>query len=238
MSICTLVLDRINTDAYPVLHIRTVCHRREFCCNSAEILLYRVRESSIAARFRRYMVNPKYREDKAAQVAALFLSLRGGSMSKIKLIKLLYIIEREALIKWRRPVIFDRYVSMNKGPVVSTTLNIINGDERESTGPWDEAISRPDENYRVRLISDPGTGKLSDAEEELIKDVYRRYGNMNRWRLCEHTHGFPEWTDPQNSSIPIKYEDILAGAGKTDIEIAAIVEEIENIALMDEYFGQ
>ncbi len=182
-------------------------------------------------------MNPAYREEKAAQVAALFLKLRGGRMSKIKLIKLLYIAEREALIKWRRPIVFDRYVSMDRGPVVSNTLNIMNG-ERDTCGPWDEAISQPDENYKVGIKNDPGRGDLSDAEEELIKDVYLRYGNKYRWDLCKLTHNFPEWTDPKGSSIPIRYEDILGGAGKTDIEIAAIIEEIENIALLDDYMGQ
>jgi len=33
------------------------------------------------------------------------------------------------------------------------------------------------------------------------------------------------------------YKDILKGAGKTDIEIASIISEIENIALMDSYMG-
>jgi uncharacterized phage-associated protein len=183
-------------------------------------------------------MNPRYREDKAAQVAALFLTLRGGKMSKIKLIKLLYIAEREALIRWRRPIFFDRYVSMDKGPVVSKTLNIMNGDEKDKSGPWDEAISQPDGDFKVEIKNDPGRGSLSDAEEKLIREVYEQYGNIYRWDLCKLTHDFPEWIDPKGSSIPIRYEDILGGAGKTDVEIAAIVEEIENIALMDDYMGQ
>ncbi len=183
-------------------------------------------------------MNPKYREEKAAQVAALFLALRGGKMSKIKLIKLLYIAEREALIRWRRPIFYDRYVSMDRGPVVSRTLNIMNGDEREGGGPWDQSISQPDANHNVEIKSDPGTSHLSGAEEALIRDVYDKYGNIPRWDLCKLTHGFPEWVDPRGSSIPIRYEDILAGAGKTEVEIAAILEEVENIALMDDYMGQ
>lgn len=183
-------------------------------------------------------MNPRYREDKAAQVAALLLRLRGGKMSKIKLMKLLYIAEREALISWRRPIVFDRYVSMNKGPVLSKTLNIMNGDEGEPVGPWDEAISRPDSDFKVEVKSDPGTDSLSEAEVALVKDVYERYGNIYRWDLAELTHDFPEWIDPKDSSIPISYSDILGGAGKTDLEIAAILDEIENIALMDDLMGQ
>lgn len=182
------------------------------------------------------MMIPNFKEDKATQAAALLLSLKGAPMSHLKLMKLLYIAEREAILRWRRPIIFDRYVSMNKGPVLSQTLNKMHG-ECETTGSWERFISTP-ENNKVKLLGDPGIESLSDAEEALLREVFSLYGHMNRWRLCDLTHEFPEWEDPQGSSIPILYEDILRGAGKTDIEIASIVDEIENIAMMDNYMGQ
>ena len=157
-------------------------------------------------------------------------------MSHLKLMKLLYIAEREALLKWRRPIIFDCYVSMNQGPVLSQTLNVLNG-ENGSDGPWGKSISLPEKN-EVTLEHDPGTDSLSDAEEELIKDVFRRFGRMKRWELRNLTHTFPEWQDPKGSAIPFEITDILRGAGKTVNEIESIVDEIENIAMMDFCMGQ
>jgi len=183
-------------------------------------------------------MKPTFREDKAAQVASVFLGLAGGRMSKIKLIKLLYITEREALIRWRRPVIFDRYVSMDRGPVVSKTLDIMNGEESDREGPWDAAISRPDKDFVVEIKNDPGADELSDAEEGLVREVFNRYGSMDQWDLCNFTHSFPEWTDPHGSSIPIEYRDILKGAGKTDVEIASTLDELENLALIDRSMGR
>ena len=183
-------------------------------------------------------MNLTYREDKAAEVAALFLKMAGGKMSKIKLIKLLYIVERESLIKRRRPVIFDRYVSMDRGPVMSKTLNIINGDQRETSGPWDEAISPPDTGHIVGIKNPPGKDNLSDAEVKLIEEVFKRYDKTNPWKLCDETHFFPEWKDPDGSSIPITYKDILSGAGKTPDEIASILDELNNIAQMDKAMEQ
>lgn len=184
------------------------------------------------------IMKPTYREDKATQAAALFLKLRGNGnkMSHLKLMKLLYIAEREALLQWRRPITFDCYVSMPQGPVLSQTLNVING-ESDDNGPWGKFISSP-ENHEVTLIEDPGTGSLSEAEERLIRDVFSRYGSMSRWEIRDLTHDFPEWQDPKGSSIPIDIKDILRGAGKTEIEIESIVDEIENIAMMDSYMGQ
>jgi len=134
-------------------------------------------------------------------------------------------------------MLFDCYVSMNNGPVLSQTYNIMRGDEYETGKLWSEFVSSP-VNYEVELLGDPGADHLSDAEIELIKDVFKRYGHMERWDLCDKTHEFPEWKHPNGSSIPIDYKDILKAAGKTDIEIASIIEEIENIALMDFYMGQ
>ena len=39
--------------------------------------------------------------------------MRGGKMSYMKLLKLLYLVDREALLRWGRPVSTDRYVSMD-----------------------------------------------------------------------------------------------------------------------------
>ena len=153
-------------------------------------------------------------------------------------IKLLYIAEREALLSWRRPIIFDSYVSMDKGPVVSKTLDIMNGEESDREGPWDESITRPDQDFNVEIKKDPGIDELSDAEETIVKSVYERFGEMNQWDLCDFTHSFAEWVDPRGSSIPIDYRDILKGAGKTDIEITSIIDELENLALMDNAMGQ
>jgi uncharacterized phage-associated protein len=108
-----------------------------------------------------------FNEAKATQAAAQFLRLRGEKMSYVKLIKLLYLADREALIRWGRPITPDRYVSMDIGPVVSRIYDLI----RDEPPPnfvriWRKFISQP-ENYEVRLLGDPGSSELSRPEQEL-----------------------------------------------------------------------
>jgi hypothetical protein len=50
----------------------------------------------------------RFNERRATEAAARFLKLRGGKMSYLKLIKLLYLLDREALLRWGRPVTTDR----------------------------------------------------------------------------------------------------------------------------------
>ena len=65
----------------------------------------------------------RFNEVKATQAAARLLRNRGGRMSYMKLIKLLYLADREALSRWGRPITTDKYVSMDKGPVLSRVLD-------------------------------------------------------------------------------------------------------------------
>jgi hypothetical protein len=118
------------------------------------------------------MLKPKFREDKTTQAAAFFLSLANGKMKYLKLIKLLYILDREALLSWGRPVTFDSYVSMNNGPVLSNTYNLI----IEEVAPgiesyWRKLISEP-EHYFVKILKDCPTDELSEAELGLLKKIF------------------------------------------------------------------
>ena len=181
-------------------------------------------------------MKPAYREDKATQAAALFLKFKGDKMSHLKLMKLLYLAEREALLRWGRPITYDFCVSMDHGPVLSQTLNLVNG-YTQTKGLWEKAISAP-ENHEVTLLENPGVDKLSDAEEQLIREIFDKYGNKSRWDIREFTHTLAEWQDPKGSSIGIDYKEILRAGEKTDAEIEAILEDIESLAVAEKFFGK
>ncbi len=172
----------------------------------------------------------RFNERRATEAAARFLKLRGGQMSYLKLIKLLYLLDREALLRWGRPVTTDRYVSMDNGPVVSRIYDLIREEPVPGTDPiWRHYISVPQE-YEVALLAEPGTDELSRAEEELIGEIFAQFGNMNRWDLVRISHELPEWQDPHGSAIPIEYRDILRAGKKTESEIAAVEAELESLA--------
>jgi uncharacterized phage-associated protein len=69
-----------------------------------------------------------FNERKVAQMAAFFLGqVQGGRMSHLKLMKLLYLAEREALRSLGLHLTGDHLVSMPHGPVLSMTLNLMDG---------------------------------------------------------------------------------------------------------------
>jgi len=172
----------------------------------------------------------RFNEAKATQVAARMLRLRGGSMSYMKLIKLMYLVDREGLRRWGRAVSTDRYVSMDRGPVLSRVYSLIT-EEPEPDSFWAKHITP--RRYDVELTVDPGDDELSPAEEALIDEIFAEHGRKNRWQLVDELHKVPEWQDPAGSSIPIDLSDLLKAIGKTDSEIAAIESELENLSVAE-----
>ncbi len=181
-------------------------------------------------------MKPQYNEAKATQVAFLLLTLRGGTMSYLKLMKLMYLIDRSALIRWGRSVTFDSVVSMDNGLVLSETYSLIREDRRPNSATiWQNFISEP-LNYEVSAKEqETDFDELSDAEENLIKEIFGKFGKMSRWELVDDVHHrLPEWIDPDGSSIPLTYRDILIKSGeKSQLDIAEIQQELDGIALLD-----
>ena len=82
-----------------------------------------------------------YSEKRAAQTAAFFISRAGGTIELLKLMKLMYLAERESLVKYGEPITGDVLVSMKHGPVLSNTLDHINGFIDSEEGGWESWIS-------------------------------------------------------------------------------------------------
>jgi uncharacterized phage-associated protein len=159
-------------------------------------------------------------------------------MSYLKLVKLLYLLDREALIRWGRPVTTDRHCSMNHGLVVSNIYNLIKDEIPPGEHSiWRDFISFP-QNYEVELVSgkEAGSDELSMAEEELIEEIFGKFGKLGRWDLVKLTHELPEYVDPHGSSLTIEFRDILKAGKKTEAEIEKIETEIEDLALSEVIF--
>jgi uncharacterized phage-associated protein len=148
------------------------------------------------------------RERKTTQVAAHLLSRAGGHMSYLRLLKLLYIADRQSIAKWGTPITLDSDYSMKFGPVLSETYNAIKGEIQPPI--WSAYIRRVADSYAVELVADPGDGELSDAEVELLDSVHDSHREESQWDIVKKLHEeCPEWVDPGNSSEPIDFEDIL-----------------------------
>jgi uncharacterized phage-associated protein len=180
-----------------------------------------------------------FNQAKATQAAARLLKLRGGRMSYMKLIKLLYLADREALARWGRSITTDCYVAMPHGPVLSQILDLINEqpDPTMTESTWSRYISEP-EHYEVSLKqSDVPGDLLSEAEDQLLDDIFGKFGHLTRWQIRDLAHSLPEWHDPEGGAVPITVADILKAQHKTPEEISAVESELVDLAQIDALFA-
>ena len=164
-------------------------------------------------------------EQKAAQAAAYLLRRHGEPMPYIKLIKLLYLADRRALIETGYPITGDRLVSMPKGPVLSQILDLITWESRDEGSEWRKHVSLPF-NYLVMAIGPRDQGRLSDYDRSALDAVFDEFGRMDKWDVVDHTHTLPEWVDPDGSPRDIDPRVILRDAGYSDDEIAQVEDEV------------
>ena len=168
---------------------------------------------------------------KVAQMAAYLARQQGGRINILKLMKLLYLADRESMSRYGEPISFDRFVSMDQGPVLTQTLDLINGSYPEHiSAAWEEWISDR-ENHLIacnREFERSDLDHLSDADLEVLESVWRTFGDMNQWELRDYTHqNLPEWQDPQGSSIPIQEAEILRAVGIDSDEATELENEIK-----------
>ncbi len=172
-------------------------------------------------------------ERKAAQAAAYLLRLHDGRLPYIKLIKLLYLADRKALIETGLPITGDRMVAMPHGPVLSQILDFINHGPT-TPSPWFEYVSEP-ANCDVTEVmpkakdTDLDLSTLSIYDRGVLDAVNTEYGWMDKWALRELCHRLPEWKDPEGSSTSIDPADILRIEHVPENEIQRITEDADEL---------
>ncbi len=181
-----------------------------------------------------------YNEKRATQAAAILLSMRENrSLNYMLLIKLLYLADRESLLRWGSPLTGDDYYSMEFGPVLSKTHDLITEMRPpEESSFWAKYIQRSD--YDVKLLADPGNEELSDADDSLLKELfvkYQEYYDGNPFEFVGYLHKtLPEYKQVERGErIPLDYHDILVAGKKTIDEIGDIESDLRNIGWVQQF---
>jgi uncharacterized phage-associated protein len=151
----------------------------------------------------------------------------GGRMEPVRLLKLLYIVDRELLAETGKTLTGDSAVAMKYGPVLVNVRQLINGNGADAS-LWNSVIHK--EGHEVAIASDSqlGVGKLAKSELRKLDEVSARYSETISEDLIEITHDFAEWInafDANNpeSSNPMEWEKALEDQGAADL-----IEEIES----------
>lgn len=158
----------------------------------------------------------------------------------MKLVKLVYLLDRLSIARRGIPVVGGAYFSMRNGPVTSELSDIINSgrlaDETDSS--WEEFISDRTQ-HRVRLRAKPPPIEfLSDSELQLIEEIYAEHGGKDQWQIRDWCHqNCGEWTPLAAGHERIRIEDVAVNVGKSEAEVRRISEEARESNLLSSAFA-
>ncbi len=153
--------------------------------------------------------------DKAVQSVGFLLRRETcRRMNYMRLLKILYLAEREILKESGKPLTGSRVLAMQRGPVLEDVYSLIRSQHVE-TPRWAKFFQK--ENFELLMIDDPGVGRLSRFVTDTLESVASLHEQDDEWAMVEFTHLLTEWkkNDPGLSSKEIPLEDILAAVGRS-----------------------
>jgi uncharacterized phage-associated protein len=184
---------------------------------------------------------------KATQALNFLARQAGGTIHKLKALKLVYFADRYHLRRYGRPIIGDEYMAMQYGPVPSNTKDIaemsafLGSGERE----YAKAFIRPISSFSYRSEAEVDEAVFSQSDREALAWAWKHFGRCGRFELADLTHGYPEWKRHEAallakvvSRAPMTYRDFLEDAPKgyepchplTKVDREAIADGIDEVA--------
>lgn len=182
-----------------------------------------------------------FSERTVAQMAAFFLHKSGGQMSLLKLMKLLYLAERESLSRDGSPMCGDRLVAMQHGPLLSTTYELASGFAKGED--WSAWIADK-ENHEVSLKKDVVPESLDEMSPSIIsvlESTWNKFGEYDRWQISNYTHKHcPEWIRAWKASggkiCQISHKDLFLALGWPSEDAQNVSEDIAEQAALEREF--
>ena len=132
---------------------------------------------------------------KATQALNYLAQQSGGSINKLKALKLLFFADRYHVRKYGRPVSECIYFAMTHGPVASEVKEVAEESSQlpVSARQYARKFLRKKGIYDCTAIHEVDKSVLSASDLEALEFAWRSFGHIAKYRLCDITHHYPEW---------------------------------------------
>jgi uncharacterized phage-associated protein len=157
---------------------------------------------------------------KATQALNVLARNSGGTINKLKALKLVFFADRYHLRKYGRAITNDRYFAMPYGSVPSGTKDI--AEMSEFLGPQERIyaerflIKSASDGHDVESCREPDLAVFSESDLEALKFAWDHFGQMDGFQLADLTHLYPEWRRHEAAIVsgectraPMNYDDFL-----------------------------
>lgn len=157
-----------------------------------------------------------FKYETATQALNYLAGKSGGTLNKLKALKLIFFADRYHLRKYGRPVTGDEYLAMPYGPVASSVKDIA-----EMSSFLDPKVSSyakqyvsPINKFTFRSMAPVDTDQLSESDIEALNFAWNNFGAIGKYELAELTHAYPEWKRHESAlkhiaNVRMDYLDFL-----------------------------
>lgn len=158
-------------------------------------------------------------------------------LGKTKLMKLFYFSDFDHLRKYGSPITFDTYYHLERGPVPSTILNLVNSvvDNEESSILSDTIYIEQTPISKLQKINcrerftERDMDYFSQLELETMAEVCRRFSNKTTKYIVEVSHNEAPWANTKET------DKIPYSLATNDPELKQDIEFLEKRMAVLEY---
>ena len=171
------------------------------------------------------IISPATSYKKATQALNFVASKKGGTVNKMKAIKLIFLADRLHLRKYGRPIIGDTYWAMKLGPVGSLALNIAGLDRAPADAlSYARKYIKPTNDKKRHFSSQKPVDMnvFSKTDVECLEAVYEKFSDKDQFELKDITHQYPEWIKHKKELLAGKkrvrmdYDDFFTEDSRSD----------------------
>jgi uncharacterized phage-associated protein len=167
-----------------------------------------------------FPINPR----KATEAYVQLLEEEGGRADHLRLAKLIYLADRESILRRGIPIVGGRYYSLQKGPMISEMTNFAN---RQNAPGWKEHVS-PRYGNEIKVLKPLQEIKLlSEAEIQILSSVVNEHRKKTTEELTQWCHEHcPEYENVLwGTRRPISVESLLAAEKNSQEKIDKIIAQ-------------
>ncbi|MBE9467170.1 MAG: SocA family protein [Bacteroidetes bacterium] len=180
-----------------------------------------------------------FNHKKAVQALNYFADSDGGTINKMKAIKLIWLSDRAHLRRFGRPIIMDQYFALPFGPIPSNTKDLaeinlfLSEDEVNYRNQYINVIDK----YNFQSVNKVDEKIFSKTDLTMLKNVYSEFGDFSEFELSELSHTFPEWKKHEAglingtaSRFQMNYLDFFEDSANDNCTIFKESKELKELA--------
>ncbi|RUV90273.1 DUF4065 domain-containing protein [Mesorhizobium sp. M1A.F.Ca.IN.020.06.1.1] len=175
-----------------------------------------MRESCIFARMKFTLDKPK------AVEAIVFIAQQMPGVGRFHASKALYFAELEHLRNYGRPIVGDRYVAMDNGPVPSFSYDVLKGTVAPADKELVDGALEVDTRWghpEYKAAREPRLELFSPSDLECLQHGIAHVKGKSFGSISDETHQHPGWKNADLNSL-MSFDDMLEGADPEIIESA------------------